>query len=54
MGNNKTKLCSGPASRVHIVNVARMDTSEYMEKMRKEMEGSNSYMETEWDQTELA
>ena len=27
--------------------IAVIDKSEYMEKMRKEMEGSNSYMETE-------
>ena len=31
-----------------------MDKSEYMERMRKEMEGSKSYMETERDQTEVA
>ena len=34
--------------------IAVMDKSEYMEKMRKEMEGSKSYMETEGDQTEVA
>ena len=31
-----------------------VDKSEYMEKIRKEMEGSNPYMETEGDQTEVA
>ena len=34
--------------------IAVIDKSEYMEKMRKEMEGSKSYMETEGDQTEVA
>ena len=34
--------------------IAVMDKSGYMEKTRKEMEGSNSYMETEGDQTEVA
>ena len=34
--------------------IAVMDKSEYMEKVRKEMEGSNSYSETEGDQTEVA
>ena len=31
-----------------------MDKSEYMEKIRKEMKGSNPYMETKGDQTEVA
>ena len=35
-------------------DIAVMDKSEYMEKTRKEMEGSNSYMETEGDRTEVA
>ena len=34
--------------------IAVIYKSEYMEKMRKEMEGSNYYMEAEGDQTELA
>ena len=34
--------------------IAVMDKSEYMERIRKEMEGSKSYMETEGDQTEVA
>ena len=34
--------------------IAVIDKSEYMENMRKEMEGSNSYMETEGDKTKQA
>ena len=34
--------------------IAVMDKSEYIGKMRKEMEGSNSCMETEGDQSESA